>query len=159
MDTGIAVDFGGRGEKNASLYPLGQAEHVESAHDVCFDCLYGVVLKMDWRGWTGEMVDFIDFDKEWMNDVMTDQFEIRVSQEMADIILASGEEVIDTDDFCSLLEKGFAEMASQEPRSSSDQDAVHIISFIPLLFSWKYDALFFENVSLELNDLANAFFG
>jgi hypothetical protein len=34
---------------------------------------------MDWRGWTGEMVNLIDLYKKGMDNIMTDKFKIRIS--------------------------------------------------------------------------------
>ena len=47
------------------------------------------------RGRACQMVDFIHFDHERVNNVVSDQFKMRVSDPMLDVSLASREEVVD----------------------------------------------------------------
>jgi len=56
--------------------------------------------------------NLVDFDKERMNDVMSQQLEVRKGEQVADIILASGKKIVYADDVRSLFNIIFAEMTS-----------------------------------------------
>jgi hypothetical protein len=49
------------------------------------------------------MIDSIDLQKERMDDVVADQFEIRMRKEVPYIIFGAREEIIDADDIRSLF--------------------------------------------------------
>jgi hypothetical protein len=57
---------------------------------------------MYWRSWTGEIVNFVDLDKERKGDVVTDQLEMLVIEQRLYIPTCAGKEVIDTEDLRSL---------------------------------------------------------
>ena len=62
MNLRIAVNLAGRGLENPGPDPLGQAEHIDRAVDRGLGGLHRVVLVVDRRGGTGEIVDFIHLD-------------------------------------------------------------------------------------------------
>ena len=93
MDRGVAIYFAGRGLENADSKALGEAEQVDRAMDRRLGRLDGIVLVMDRRGGTGEVVDFVDFDEQREGDVVAHQLEFRVGEEVRDIGLVAGEEI------------------------------------------------------------------
>jgi hypothetical protein len=46
---------------------------------------------------------------------MADDFEAGVGEEMFDVLLGAGEEVVHADDFAAVLQQFFAKMRSQKP--------------------------------------------
>jgi hypothetical protein len=49
---------------------------------------------VDWRSRASQIVDFIDFEIERKTYVVPDDFEMRITDKIGDIILAACEEVI-----------------------------------------------------------------
>ncbi len=54
---------------------------------------------------------------------MAHQLEIRVVEEMGDVVLGAGEEVVETDDVVAFSEQALAEMAAEEAGAAGDEDA------------------------------------
>jgi hypothetical protein len=81
---------------------------------------------MDRRGWAGKVIDPIHFDKDGMNYIVPDQLEVRMREEMSDVILAAREKIIDTEDVFLSIQERFTEVAAQETSASGYQDAVHL---------------------------------
>jgi hypothetical protein len=57
--------------------------------------LDGVVLVVDRRGRTGEIVDLVHLDVEREADVVAEELEARIGVEMVDVALRAGEEIVD----------------------------------------------------------------
>src|SRR5947209_2703161 len=57
----IAVDLAGRRLEDLHTQPLGQAEHVDGADHAGLRRLDGIVLVVDRRRRTGEIVDLVNF--------------------------------------------------------------------------------------------------
>jgi hypothetical protein len=123
VDGRVAVDFAGRGLENLGFDALGQAEHVDGAVHAGFGGLHGVELVVDRRGRAGQVIDLVDFDIEREGDVVAHQLEIRVVEEMGDVVLGAGEEVVETDDVVAFGEQTLAEMAAEEAGAAGDEDA------------------------------------
>jgi BarA-like signal transduction histidine kinase len=56
---------------------------------------------------------------------MADDFEEWIAQQMLDILLSTGIEVVYTNDFIPLIEQSFAKMASQKACAASDKNSFH----------------------------------
>ena len=125
MDLRIAVDLGGGRLKDPGLHPFGQPQGVDRAHDAGLDRLDRVVLVMNGRCRTGEVVDLIHFQVDGVDDVVTDAFKVRISQEMADVVLAAGEEVVEAQDLLPLGEQPFAEMRTEKAGAAGDENPLH----------------------------------
>ena len=69
------------------------------------------------------MEDPVHLDEQGVDDVVADELEIGVGEEMPDVVLAAGEEIVDADDVVALAEEALAEMAAQKSRAARDQDA------------------------------------
>jgi hypothetical protein len=73
--------------------------------------------------WAREVVNPIYLELERVDDIVTHELEAGITDEMLDIRLTTGEEIIETDDFVSLLDKTVAEMGTKESGSAGNQDA------------------------------------
>jgi hypothetical protein len=80
--------------------------------------LNGVVLIVNRRCGTGQVVDRIDLHIKRKGDVVAKELEIRISHQMGDISLGSRVEIVDTEDIVSVLEETLAEMGAQKPGPS-----------------------------------------
>ena len=81
MHVRIAIDLAGRGLQHPRLEPLGEAEHVDGAHDAGLGRVHGVVLIVDRRGGAGEVVDLVDLDKERQRHIVADELEFAVIEQ------------------------------------------------------------------------------
>jgi len=77
-----------------------------------------VVLIVDRRCRTGQVVDLIDLHIKREGNVMAKELKIRIPYQVGDISLGSREEIVDTEDIVSVLEETLAEMGTQEPGPS-----------------------------------------
>jgi len=103
MDCRVAIDFAGGGLKDLGLDPLGNAQHVDSPHDVG---LYGfdrVILIVDGGRGTGQIIYLIHFKEYGMNQVVAYQFKIGPADEMTDISLVAGKEIVQAEDFMAIF--------------------------------------------------------
>ena len=62
MNGGVAEDFAGRGLEDPAFQAFGKAKQVDRAVHRRFGGLYRIMLIVNWRCGTGEIVDFIDLD-------------------------------------------------------------------------------------------------
>ena len=101
MYAGIAVNFRGRGLKNLCLHPFlpSQTKHVDLAMHAGLRRLDGVVLIVNWRCGTGEIIDLINFQIDRERDVMSNKLEAFVVEEMLDIDARSSKEIVQANDF------------------------------------------------------------
>ncbi len=136
MDGGVPVDFRSRGLKNPGLEPFCESQHVDGAMDIDLGRLYRVVLVMDRRGGTGEIVNFIHLDVEGKGDVVAEELKIGILQEVDDIFLDSCIKVVHTKDIIALFYETFAEMGAEKTGTSGDQDTNPILIFQGITPIW-----------------------
>ena len=94
--------------------------------------LHRVVLVMDGRGRAGEVVDFVDLDIEREGHVVAHQLEARVVEQMRDVALGAGEEVVDADDVVAAFEQPVAQMRAEKAGAAGDHDG----AVIDVLVHW-----------------------
>ena len=72
-----------------------QIKHIDGAKDRCLVGLDRVGLVLGWRCRTGEVIDFIDLEVDWLRHVVVDKFETLVTVEVCDVFVVPRREVID----------------------------------------------------------------
>lgn len=77
---------------------------------------------MNRGGRASEVVDLIDLEEEWFDDVVADQLEPRVSEMVHNVLLAPREEVVDDDHAIPSRDQAVHEVAPDEPRPTGDHD-------------------------------------
>src|SRR5688572_2426172 len=110
MDERIAVNFRGRSLKNPRLDAFCQTEHIDRAHDARFDGFDRIILIMNRRSRTRQVIDLVDFQKDRLGYVVANQFETAIIHQMIDIFLSSGEKIVETNYFVAFPKKPFAKM-------------------------------------------------
>src|SRR5262249_29178098 len=120
VDQWIAVDFGSRGLKYAGAHPLCEAEHVDGAHDAGLDCLNRIVLVMNGRRGTREVIDLVHLEKYWFGHGVTQKLEERIVEQVKNVLAPAGEEIVQAEHFISLADEPLAEMRANESRSPRD---------------------------------------
>ena len=123
MHVGIAVDFGGRGLENFGAQALGQSQHVDGAVDAGLGGLHRIVLIMDRRGRTGQIVDLIHLDIERKRHVVAHQLEAVVIDHAIDVAACAGEKIIDADDVGAVLEQALAKMRAEKSGAAGHKHA------------------------------------
>ena len=122
VDLGVAVDLAGRGLEDLRLGPLGQAQHVDRAVHAGLGGLHRVVLVVDRRGRAGQVVDLVDLDVEREGDVVAHQLEVRVVQQVDDVVLGAGEEVVDAQHVVAVGQQAVAQVRAEEAGAAGDHD-------------------------------------
>ena len=84
--------------------------------------LHRVTLIMDRRGWAGEIVNLVNFNKQGMGDIVAEHVEIRVAQQMGDVVASTGVKVVNAENLMAEGNQPFAEVRADEARASGDED-------------------------------------
>ena len=121
--SGIAIDFAGRGLQHLGPAALGHAQHVDRPHHRRLHRLDRVELIVARRGGAGEVVDLIDFQPDRLRDVVPDQLEVRPAEQVRDVRLLAGEEIVEADDVVPLVDEPFAQVRAEKARAAGDENA------------------------------------
>ena len=118
MHLGISIYFRSRGLKNSRPDTLGQPQHVNGSNDAGLNRLDRVVLIMNRRRGTGQVIDLIDFEQDGFNHIVTQKLKLRIAHQVRNILSPSREKVVETDYFVLFGQQPFAEMdtAHQVPQ-------------------------------------------
>jgi len=103
MNGWVSVHFGSGCLKDFGLETFRQPQHVDRAVDIDFGRLNRIVLIMNGRGRTGQVIDFVHLDVEGKGDVVSEKFKIGVIEEMDDIPFGSRIEIVHTEDILSFF--------------------------------------------------------
>jgi hypothetical protein len=57
--------------------------------------LHRIMLVMDRRRWTGQIVDLVDFEIDRQGHVIANEFEVLVVEQMLDIRVRAGKEIVE----------------------------------------------------------------
>ena len=75
------------------------------------------------RGRAGEVVNLIDLEFVWIADIVPDQLKARISQQVLNIPLPSGEEIIEAEDLMPFVQEPFTEMGAEEAGTAGNENA------------------------------------
>merc|ERR1711957_349122 len=98
MHVWIAINFAGAGKEHPRMDAFGEAQHVQGAHGARFDRLDGVVLVMRRRRRARQVIDLINLHHDGLDDVVSDQLEVRVVRPVGHVLLLAGEEIVNDGD-------------------------------------------------------------
>ena len=118
VDVGVPVHLAGGGLEDAGLEALGQAQHVDGPVDAGLDGLHRVMLIMNGRSGTGQVVDLVHFHKQREGHVMAHQLKTPVIHELFHIGAGTGKKVVHAEDFMPLIQQTRAQMRSQKARTA-----------------------------------------
>ena len=122
MDIGIAIDLRGGGLEDTGFHPLGQSQAVDSPNHGGLHRLDGIVLVVRGGCRAGEIVNPVDLEFERVDDIVAHELEAGIADKMLDIRLTTSEEIVEADDFVSLLDQAIAEMRTKESGSAGNED-------------------------------------
>jgi len=103
MDFRVAIHLAGGGLKDPRAGALGEPQHVDRAMHAGLGGLHRIVLIVNRRGRASQIVDLVHFDIEREGHIMAHQLEVRVIEQMGDIVLGASEEVVETDDIVAVV--------------------------------------------------------
>jgi hypothetical protein len=125
VDLRIAVHLAGRGLQDPRLQALGQPEHVDRAVHAGLGRLHRIELVVDRRRGAGEVVDPVDLHVQREGDVMPHQFEVGIAQQVGDVLLAAGIEVVNAQHVVAVAQQALAQVRAEEAGTAGDQDLLH----------------------------------
>ena len=108
MDIRIAIHLRRRGLENLSLQALVKTQHIDCPVYAGLRRLHRVMLLMNWRSRTREIVNLVNFHIEREGDIVSDHFEVLVIEQVFDISTRASIEIVDTDDDCSGRQQALA---------------------------------------------------
>jgi len=112
MDVRIAVNFRSRSLKDFCPGPFGDAQDVDGPHDIGFDRLDGIELIVHGRGRAGKVVNFVHLQIDGIDDVVADQFEMRLSHQVGDVVFTAGKKIVQADHIMAFAQKAFTQMGA-----------------------------------------------
>jgi hypothetical protein len=111
--------------ENPSRTSFGKSHDIHNADGRCLDGFDGVVLIGDRRGGAGQIINLIRFHIERMNNVVSNQFKSGMTDQMANIVFATCEKIIDADDFISTFDQSVAQVTSKKSGTACHQNSFH----------------------------------
>ena len=124
---GVAINFAGRSLENSGAATVRKLEHVDRAVNGGLYRLYGIVLIVDRARRTRKVVDSIHFQTYGFRDVVSDEFEVRSAEEMRNISLGTGEQVVEADHIVALIHQPVTEVRADESGSPGDQNSFNVV--------------------------------
>ena len=126
MDLGVAVHLGGRGEQEAGLLLLGQAEGVEGADGADLEGLDRQREVVDRARRAREVQDQVDVTDhvDVVGDVDPDEAEAVVPDEVGEVVDRPRGEVVEGDDLVTTGDQSLAQVGPEEPGPAGD-DGTH----------------------------------
>jgi hypothetical protein len=123
MHLRIAIHLAGRGLENLGPAAAGHPQEVDRPHHRGLHRLDGVVLIVARGGRAGEVVDLVHLQPERMDDVVADELEVRLLEQVGDVRLLTGEEVVDADHVVPLGHEPLTEVAAEEAGPAGDENS------------------------------------
>jgi hypothetical protein len=123
VDARIAIDFGRGRLENSCPQTFCKSQHVDCAVHTGFRRLHWVVLVVDRRSRTCEIVNLIDFHVEWEGDIVPDQFEMRMNDQVFDVPSRSSEEIVDAENDRAICQQALAQVRTEEASTAGNQYA------------------------------------
>ncbi len=80
---------------------------------------------MNGRSRAGEVEDAVHLDVERERHVVAHQLEAGVAQQVRDVALAAGEEIVDTEHIVAAADQAIAQVRTEKAGAAGDQDAFH----------------------------------
>ena len=124
-DLRVAVTFGSGGEQVTRFFRQRQAERIVRAERADFQSLNGKFQIIRRAGGRREMQDDFDGpgDFDVTRDVLARETKFRVRQQMRDVGIAAGDEIIEAENFPAFFQQQFAEMRTEKSGSAGDYRA------------------------------------
>ena len=120
MHSRIAIDFARARLQDSGIDALGEAKHVDSAHDARLDGLYRIELVVDWTCGARQVENAVHFQKDRLGHVMADEFKVAVVTQMGNIRHSACKVIIQANDFVSIIQKSFTKVTAQESSTTSN---------------------------------------
>ncbi len=111
--------------QNSRAAAFGESHDVDHADRRGLDRLDWVELIRLRRCGAREVEDSIGFDIQRMHDVMSNQLKPWMADQMANVVLRPGEEVVDANDFVTPFNQSIAKMTSKKPSATGYQYCRH----------------------------------
>ena len=74
------------------------------------------------RGGTGEIVDLVDLKLKRIDHVVTHEFETRMLEQMRDVLLSAGKEIIDDRHLMAFGDEPIAKMGTKKAGAAGDEN-------------------------------------
>ena len=128
----VAVHLARGGVEHACLRLEGEVEHVHHAEHGALRGLHGVLLVVDGRGGAGEVVDLVELPPEGLGHVVQDERELGIAEEVVDVGLRAGEEVVERRHLVAVRQQAAAEVRAEEAGGAGHERFFredHVFSF------------------------------
>src|SRR5690606_3347860 len=109
--------------KDARLHALRQPKTIDRTHHRGLRGLDRVKLVMRRGRGTGQIVDLVDVELEWVDHVVPHEFETRVSEQVLDVDFSASEKVVDRHDVMAISQQTIAQMRAEEPGAAGNENA------------------------------------
>jgi Fe2+ transport system protein B len=76
------------------------------------------------RRGAGKVVDLVDFNIEWKSHIVTHKFEARLGVQVVNILLSTGEQIVDAEHLVAQLKQPVREVRAQEASAACYQHSL-----------------------------------
>ena len=125
MDGRVAIHLTGGCLQDLTLRPACQSQHVIGSEHRGLGSLDRVVLIIDRRGRTGEVIDLVDLCPVRLTHIVPHHLKIRPSYQVPYILLRSGIEVVQTDHVVAFIHQSFTKVGADKACATSHQNTFH----------------------------------
>src|SRR5690606_14908255 len=116
------VDLRRRSLQDRNSQTLRETEEIDRAVHADLGRLHGVVLVVNRRRRASQVVDLVDLDVERKGHVVAHDLEVGVAEQMRDVALRAGIEVVHANDFVAVREQPVAQVGTDESGPSGNQN-------------------------------------
>lgn len=133
MYKGVAIHLARRCLQYLGTHLLGQPQHIDGSHHRCFDGLYRIILIVDGRCRTCQIIYLVNLGIVGIDYIMTYQLEVVVAYERPDILFTTRKKVIEAYHIIPFVQQSAAQVRANKTGSARHQNPLYI-SFHCLCF-------------------------
>ena len=97
-----------------------ETKHIYRAHHIGLDRFDRIVLIVNGRGGTCQIIDLVDLEQDGLRNIMPHQFICGVAHQMSDVLLTAGKKVIEAYDLVPIFNKPFAQVRTDKTGTAGD---------------------------------------
>lgn len=120
MNLWVAVDLRGRRLENACFGAFCQTKHVYGTHHRGLHRFNGIVLVVNGRRGTGQIINLINLQLDWINDIVPKHLKMLVPHEVLNIFAPPSEKIIEAKNLMTRFNHTITEVTPKKTRSSGD---------------------------------------
>ena len=130
MNNGVTVHFAGRSLQYLGIRLFGQSQHIDGAQYRSLDGFNGIILVVDGRSRTSQIIDFVHICLIRDFHIMQYKLKTGIALQMSDISFRTGEKIIQTNHLMPVVYQSGTKMRTYKTSTATNQNFLHVMFFI-----------------------------